>query len=99
MPLRLNLQGLSPVGEFNYNVVGRLKTGVTIEAAQAELDVLQAEIAREAADEVKQSIGLRALVRPLAESIVGGARRGLMLCSRRSPRCWPWPARTSRTCR
>ena len=79
VPLRLNLQGLSPVGEFNYNVVGRLKTGVTIEAAQAELDVLQAEIAREAADEVKQSIGLRALVRPLAESIVGGARRGLML--------------------
>ena len=79
VPLRLNLQSISPVGEFNYAVVGRLKAGSTIEAAQAELDVLQAEIARDAADEVKQSIGLRAIVRPLAEAIVGGARRGLML--------------------
>ena len=79
VPLRLNVQNISPVGEFNYAVVGRLKRGATIEAARAELDVLQAEIAREAAEEVKQNVGLRALVRPLDEAIVGGARRGLML--------------------
>ena len=79
VPLRLNLQSISLVGEFNYGVVGRLKAGMTIDSAQAELDVLQAEIAREAADEAKQNVGLRALVRPLSESIVGGARRGLML--------------------
>jgi predicted permease len=79
VPLRLNLQNISPVGEFNYAVVGRLKSGATIEAARAELDVLQAEIAREAAEEVKQNVGLRALVRPLDDAIVGGARRGLML--------------------
>jgi ABC-type antimicrobial peptide transport system permease subunit len=76
--LRLNLQSISPVGDFNYGVVGRLKL-MTIDSAQAELDVLQAEIAREAADETKQNVGLRALVRPLSESIVGGARRGLVL--------------------
>ena len=79
VPLRLNLQNISPVGEFNYAVVGRLKSGATIEAARAELDVLQAGIAREAAAAVKQNVGLRALVRPLDEAIVGGARRGLML--------------------
>ena len=79
VPLRLNLQNISLVGEFNYSVVGRLKAGSTIEAAQAELDVLQAEIAREAADEAKESVGLRAIVRPLADAIVGGARRGLIL--------------------
>ena len=79
VPLRLNLQSISPVGDFNYAVVGRLKAGTTIDSALAELDVLQADIAREAADETKQSVGLRALVRPLSESIVGGARRGLVL--------------------
>jgi predicted permease len=79
LPLRLNLQGISPMGEFNYAVIGRLKAGVPIEAAQAEIDVLQAAIAVEAAEEVKQSVGLRAMVRPLAESIVGSARRGLLL--------------------
>ena len=79
VPLRLNVQNISPIGEFNYAVVGRLKRGAAVDAARAELDVLQAELAREAADEVKQSVGLRALVRPLDESIVGGARRGLVL--------------------
>ena len=79
VPLRLNVQNISPIGEFNYAVVGRLKRGVAVEAARAELDVLQAEIAREASDEVKQSVGLRGLIRPLDESIVGGARRGLVL--------------------
>jgi putative ABC transport system permease protein len=79
VPLRLNLPSISPVGEFNYAVVGRLKPGAAIDSARAELDVLQAEIARQAADETKQHVGLRALVRPLSESIVGGARRGLVL--------------------
>ena len=79
VPLRLNVQNISLVGEFNYAAVGRLKSGATIDAARAELDILQAEIAREAAEEAKQNVGLRALVRPLDDAIVGGARRGLML--------------------
>jgi predicted permease len=79
VPLRLNVQSISLVGDFNYAVVGRLKSGATIEAARAELDVLQAEIARDAAQETKQNVGLRTVVRPLDEAIVGSARRGLVL--------------------
>jgi putative ABC transport system permease protein len=79
VPLRLNFQSMSLMGEFNYAVVGRLKAGATIDGARAELDVLQAGIAREAAQEIKQSVGLRATVRPLDESIVGSAQRGLIL--------------------
>jgi putative ABC transport system permease protein len=79
LPLRLNLQNFSLMGEFNYAVVGRLKAGATIAAAQAELDVLQAAIAREAIEQAEQNVGLRAVVRPLDESIVGSARRGLLL--------------------
>ena len=79
VPLRLNVQNISLVGEFNYAVVGRLKSGAALDAVRAELDVLQAEIAREAAAEAKQDIGFRTLVRPLDDAIVGGARRGLVL--------------------
>ena len=79
LPLRLNLQNFSLMGEFNYAVVGQLKAGATIAAAQAELDVLQAAIAREATEQAEQNVGLRAIVRPLDESIVGGARRALLL--------------------
>lgn len=99
VPLRLNVQNISPIGEFNYAVVGRLKRGAAVGAARAELDVLQAELAREAADEVKQSVGLRALVRPLDESMWEARGAAWCCCSRPSERCCWWRARTSPTCR
>lgn len=79
VPLRLNLRNFAPIGEFNYTVVGRLRPGTDLSAAQAELDVLQADLAREAAIETHQPVGLRSLIRPLGESIVASARRGLLL--------------------
>jgi putative ABC transport system permease protein len=79
VPLRLNLQDLSLMGDFNYAVIGRLQKAIGIAAARAELDVLQADLAREAAAASDQTVGLRSEVRPLDESIVGAARRGLLL--------------------
>ena len=75
VPLRLDLEQFSPNGEYNYVVLGRLARGVSVEQSLAELNVLQADIAANMAHEP----GLKARVVPLVESVVGQARRGLVL--------------------
>lgn len=56
------------------NVFGRLKPGVSIEQARAELDILNQPLIQ-AHPEVA---GLKARVMPLAERLVGHLRRGLL---------------------
>src|SRR5262249_15870602 len=50
VPLKLDLDDVGWVGDFNYTVVGRLKRGVAVEQARAELNVLQARAAVIAAE-------------------------------------------------
>ena len=77
-PLRLPTD-LGWVGDFNYVAIGRLRAGVSVEQARADLDVVQGRIATRVSEEAGQPATMRALVIPLAEAVVGGARRGLVL--------------------
>jgi predicted permease len=74
-PLGLNAKDYNPLGEFDFAAIGRLKPGVTPAQALAELDVIQAQIAKQA----KENMDLRAELWPLENQVVGSARRGLLL--------------------
>ncbi len=65
-------QGL--IGEFDFDAVARLKPGVTPEQALAELNVVQAQIAKEA----NEGVDLLGALKPLESEIIGPARLGLI---------------------
>jgi putative ABC transport system permease protein len=79
VPMRLKLEAMGWMGSFNYAVVARLKPGVSLEQARAELNVLQRSIGEIASREPRELGDLRASIAPLGESIVGRARLGLLL--------------------
>lgn len=79
VPFRLNFSRIGWMGQFNYAAVARLKAGVTLEQARAELDVIQQSVAQIATRETHEPIDLRGWIMPLDESIVGRARLGLLL--------------------
>jgi predicted permease len=62
------------IGEFDFAAVARLKPGVTREQALAELNIVQAQIARQA----NAGVDLRAGLLPLEAEVIGPARRGLI---------------------
>lgn len=66
---------LAELGEFNHVALGRLKKGVTLEQAQAELNLIQAHLAQK----VPELVGLGAFLLPLQEALVGDVRQGLAL--------------------
>jgi predicted permease len=61
------------IGEFDFAAVARLKAGITEQQALAELDVVQAQIAKQA----NEQLDLLATLVPLETKVVGPARRGL----------------------
>lgn len=63
------------LGDFDYAAIGRLKPGVTRAQALAELNVVQAQIAKRAG----AGVDLYAQLIPMEVSVVGPARRGLIL--------------------
>jgi len=63
------------IGMFNYDVIGRLKPGVSREQAVAELNVLVAQIVKRSGEKIE----MRAVAIPLRDSIVGASRRGLLV--------------------
>src|ERR1700690_1378668 len=63
------------MGMFNYNVIARLKPGVPVERARAELDVMAAQLVKESGEKLE----LRAAVTPLLDSLTGRSRRGLLV--------------------
>ena len=79
VPFRITLSNFDWMGQFNYGVVARLKPGVTLAQARAELDVLQATVARIAQRETHEPAELHGWIKPLEETIAGPARRGLWL--------------------
>ncbi|HVP47877.1 MAG TPA: ABC transporter permease [Bryobacteraceae bacterium] len=74
-PLALDLKDAENEGNFNYFVVGRLKDGVTRERALAEMNVVQADIAKTFKDKTE----LKAVLSPLQDKMVGPVRRGLLV--------------------
>jgi predicted permease len=77
--IRLDADHVGWVGEHNNAAIGRLRAGVTPDQARSELDVLQAQVSERATGEAHQAVTLTAAVIPLAETIVGRARRALLL--------------------
>ena len=61
----------------NLNVVGRLKPGVTVEQAQADIGTITNRIVRDNPDGVSR--GLQAAVVPLREQVSGRSRRPLIM--------------------
>jgi predicted permease len=79
VPFRVTIASFDWMGSFNYGVVARLRPGVTLEQARAEMQVLQRTVAGIARRETGEAADLRAWVMPLEDTIVGPVRRGLIL--------------------
>jgi predicted permease len=79
VPIHMDVSRVGWEGDHNDEAVGRLRAGVTPEQARAELDVLQAQVSDIATREAHQPVTLASAVAPLAETIVGQSRRGLLL--------------------
>jgi len=74
-PLGLDPTKFGLLGDFDYAAIGRLKPGVSPQQALAELNIIQAQIAKDA----KENVELHAELWPLETQVVGPARRGLLL--------------------
>ena len=76
IPLVFNKQELGQLmGQFNYNVIARLKPGVTRSAAIAELNLVAADLVKLSGEKME----LRGWAGPVLDSMVGQARRGLVV--------------------
>ena len=75
-PVAIRDDQLSPVGDFNFACIARLKPGLTQGRALDELNALQASIVQRFAPEPME---LRAFVVPLQQQITGRSRQGLFL--------------------
>ncbi len=62
-------------GDLNYWVIGRLKTGVSLGQARAELNAVQ----RSVSEKMGGQIEVRATIIPLQQRMVGEVRQGLIL--------------------
>ena len=74
-PFAARPDDLEPLGDFNYACIARLRPGVTIRQALAELNAVQAALASQAPEKIELSAALV----PLQEQITGRSRRGLQL--------------------
>jgi putative ABC transport system permease protein len=74
-PLGLDPNAFDVIGEFDFAAIARLKPGISAAQALAELNVIQAQIVKDA----KEVVGLRAEMIPLETQVVGAARLGLQL--------------------
>lgn len=75
VPHTFTANQLNAEGNFNWAAVARLKPGVTIAQARAQLDAITARVAQQS----KDFPGLHVVVTPLRDQVVSGAREGLWL--------------------
>lgn len=79
LPLPLAADAASQRGREDYNVIGKLKPGVTVAAAQAEMDALTARLRRDFPAEYPVNGGLTFGIVPLQEQVVGEVRRSVLV--------------------
>ena len=75
LPLQLDAKAWARRGDENYNIVARLKPGVTIQQAQADVAVIAARIREK--DHRGSSFGMHVV--GLQEQVVGDVRRSLLV--------------------
>jgi len=74
-PLGLDAAKWSPFGDFDFAAIARLRPGISPAQALAELNVVQANIAKSG----NVGLTLRAQLIPLENEVIGAARTGLLL--------------------
>jgi putative ABC transport system permease protein len=79
VPIHMDTERVGWVGDHNNEAFGRLRDGVSLQQARAELDLLQRRVSEIATNEAKEPVSLTSVVRPLSETVVGRSRRGLLL--------------------
>ena len=79
VPIHMDTERVGWEGDHNNEAIGRLRAGVAPEQARAELDVLQRQVSEIATKEAHEPVTLASLVTPLAETVTGKSRRGLLL--------------------
>ena len=77
--LPFDAEGLSQQGDENYNILARLKPGVTIAQAQAELDGVVSSLERQFPQRYPASRRFSFSVTPLLEQVVGDVRPALLI--------------------
>ena len=75
IPLPLGADAVNRRGDENYNITVRLKTGVTVAQAQADIDVIAGRIRQK--DKRDRTYGMT--VTPLLTQVVGNVRRALLV--------------------
>ena len=73
-PLGEDASQFEAMGDLDYAAIGRLRAGVSLAQALSELNVVQAQIAKQA----NEHMDLRAEIIPLASEVLGPARQGLL---------------------
>jgi predicted permease len=79
LPLPMQAGAAQFRGREDYNILARLKPGVTVTAAQAEMDKLTAKLRQEFPANYPPNGGLTFSVVPLLEQVVGNVRRALLI--------------------
>jgi predicted permease len=79
LPLPLSPKSPQIRTREDYNIIGRLKRGVSIEQAQAEMDAITARLRREHPDDYPPNGGLTFSIVPLQEQVVGNVRHALQI--------------------
>jgi predicted permease len=79
LPLPLTADDFNQHGDENYNMLARLKPGVGIAQAQAELDAVVRGMEQQHPDYYPASRRFRFSVRPLLEQVVGDIRPALLV--------------------
>jgi len=80
LPLPLAPTAASQVRDHeDYNIVGKLKPGVSVQQAQAEMDTITARLRREFPENYPPNGGLTFSILPLLEQVVGNVRRSLWI--------------------
>src|SRR5215470_2628623 len=79
LPLPLDAAAMQQRGHEDYNVIGKLKRGVSVAQAQAEMNALTAALRRDHPDRYPPNGGLTFGIVPLEEQVVGNVRRAVLI--------------------
>lgn len=76
VPMDMSLKNLGPRGQHQYRALGRLKPGVSVSRAQAEMQTIARRLEKQYPDS-NEKVG--AMVVPLKEQLVGNSRPQLLV--------------------
>lgn len=79
LPLPLASSASQVRAHEDYNIVGKLKPGVSLLQAQAEMDAITARLRRDFPENYPPNGGLTFSIVPLLEQVVGNVRRSLLV--------------------